>query len=95
MKAARPRTQVICFAIHPRCGYRTACTNARVSSYADLKSLFANMTINGKLQTIKLYCHHCAEALEPTHIEIIEDSKIILSERRIDEFDPAAWLLTK
>jgi hypothetical protein len=95
MKAAEPRIQVIYSAIHPGCGDRMACTNPRVSSYVDLKSLFGKMATNGKLQTIELYCHHCAESFGPTHIEIIEDGNVLLSEREIDKFDPASWELSK
>ena len=86
MKAAEPRIQVIYSAIHPRCGHRMACTHPRISSRVDLKSFYAHMVMKGKLQTINLYCHHCAQSFEPTHIEIIEDAKIIVRETEIEKF---------
>lgn len=80
------RIQLIYSTVHARCGRRIARTHPRIFSRADLKALHADMAIKGRLQTIELYCHHCAETVKPTHIEITEDSKILLREIEIEKF---------
>jgi hypothetical protein len=82
------RIQVIYSAVHPRCGRRIARTHPKIYSHADLNALYADVALKGKVQTIELYCHYCAESFEPTHIEIIEDGKIIVPEMEIDKFNP-------
>jgi hypothetical protein len=84
------RVQIIYSAIHTRCGYRIARTHPKVFSRADLKSILTEAKRKGGLETIKLYCHHCAESVEPTHIEAIEDGKIIVPELEIDKFNSMA-----
>jgi hypothetical protein len=86
MGASEPRIQVIYSATHPRCGYRIARTHPKIFSRPDLESVSTDMAIKGKLHTIKLYCYHCAESVEPTHIEIIEDRKVIVREMEIEKF---------
>ena len=80
------RTQVIYSTVHPRCGNRIARTDPKVITRADLASMLAEMKLKRKLPSIRLYCHYCEESVDPTHIEIIEDGKIIVAETKIERF---------
>jgi hypothetical protein len=80
------RIQVIYSAVHSRCDNRIARTHPKVFCRADLKSMLTEAKRKGIPETIKLYCHRCAESFDPTHIEIIEDGKIIVPETEIERF---------
>jgi hypothetical protein len=82
---------------HKRCGHYVERADHRVITKDDLVDWSHDLTVNGLVSALPLYCNNCSEDVQPTHLRIIEDTnpmpRTIVPEIEITKFNSRDWIL--
>jgi hypothetical protein len=88
---------VLYSAQHKRCGNHIERADFRVATKEDLFAWSDEIALHGSVKALPLHCDTCAEDLQPTHLRIINNTRIIshtvVPEVEIKGFNPENWIV--